>query len=249
MSDGGQSSGASAGTGAGTGTSTAGDGQQGTGGAGQQGSQGQQGTQANAGQTGTGTGQQQGAGTGAGQEFDPKTLDAAAQAYLAKQIADADARARTTSKENAAKQARTDVLAEIGKALGLTAAPADPAAAAQQVSALQTSNRELTIEVAILRGASTHGGNPQAIADSRAFMAKANALDPTADNFTEQLEGLIKAHIEANPSAKAAGAPPAPAASQAGGGQFGAGNGQQQQGSGEQSIDDLRGVLFPKKTA
>lgn len=240
MSDGGSAGGTGA---AGDGASGTGNGgAAGDGGSGQQG----QGNAGNGGSANGGTGNAgSGAGSGQGGAFDLSTLPAEAQAAYRKAVADAEAKARTAAKDGAAKSARDDVLKTLSTALGLTTQADDPAKLAEQVTGLTASNRDLQIEVAVLRGAAAAGANPDALADSRAFMAKVSKLDPTAEGFAGQLADAIKAHVEANPSAAAKPAPAAPAAGQTGGGSFGAGNGQQQQDPGNDP-EAMRNLLFKR---
>lgn len=231
----------------GSGTGAAGDGTGATGNGGDGTGVGGTGKTGNDGGNGTGTGAGSGtAGTGSSGTFDLSSLPADAQAAYKKALADAEAKARTGAKDAAAKAARDDLLGQISTALGLTTAAADPTKLAEQVSGLTASNRDLQIEVAVLRGASAAGADPDALADSRAFMAKVAKLDPTSDGFAGQLADAIKAHLEANPNAKAKGAPIIPAAGQTGSGSFDGGNGQSAT-SVPEDVDGMRALLYPDR--
>ncbi|MEO6081920.1 MAG: hypothetical protein ABIQ18_02310, partial [Umezawaea sp.] len=70
--------------------------------------------------------------------------------------------------------------------------------------------------------ASKHEADPQALTDSKAFAAATAALDPSAADFTEQLDAAIKKAVADNPRLKATPAPAGPARS---GGEFSGGPG------------------------
>lgn len=113
---------------------------------------------------------------------------------------------RLSAKETAAQEARDALAQDIGKALGLIKdegqAP-DPAELTKQVEAAQASQRQASIELAVYKTASQHDGDPAALLDSRAFLEKVAALDPTADDFASQVGNAIKAQVESNPKLKA----------------------------------------------
>lgn len=79
----------------------------------------------------------------------------------------------------------------------------DPAALAQQLTAAQQERRSTAIELAIHKTAAQHGGNPAALTDSRAFLAKVADLDPTAEDFTQKVTDAAKAAVTENPTLKA----------------------------------------------
>lgn len=115
--------------------------------------------------------------------------------------------ARTNAKATAADEARTALVQELGKALGLVkdgqAAPtADQLTA--QVQASQADARTARVELAVHQRAATHQGDPAALLDSRAFLAKIADLDPTGEDFTTQVDNAIKAAVADNPKLKAA---------------------------------------------
>jgi hypothetical protein len=141
------------------------------------------------------------------------TLPEWAQKHLA-EIRKEAAGYRTKATEAATKHQAT--LDAIGEALGLKKSD-DPAQAAKTAAAERDAAREeakvLKAENAVLRIAAKHGASPEALTDSRSFMSELEKIDPSADDFANQLEAAIKTAIEANPSLKAAGAPAAPARS------------------------------------
>lgn len=118
----------------------------------------------------------------------------------------------------------------IAKALGLKDDETpDPKKLAGDLTAAQREARSTKVENAVLRHAFKAGANPDALTDSRAFMAKLGDLDPTADDFSSKVEAAIKDAVEANPSLRTAPAPPPKSGGQVGGGDDG----------GEKDVEDF----------
>lgn len=128
--------------------------------------------------------------------------------------------ARTNAKAQAADEARTALVQELGKALGLVKdgeqAP-KPEELTAQVQAAQQAARAAQVELAVHRSASTHKADPSALLDSRAFLAKVADLDPTADDFGEKVTAAIKQAVTDNPKLLAAQAAGASSVDHAGG--------------------------------
>lgn len=117
-----------------------------------------------------------------------------------------NASSRTNAKATAADEARTALAQEIGKALGLVTgdqAP-DPAELTKQAQAAQAAARTAQVELAVYRAATTHQGDPNALLDSRAFLAKVADLDPAAADFQTKVSDAIKAAVTENPKLKVA---------------------------------------------
>lgn len=117
-----------------------------------------------------------------------------------------------------ADRAKRDKALAVALGLAQDEAPPDPAQLAADLKAAQdkaaadlaqrdSSLRAQQVENAILRNAAKHGGNGDALLDSRAFMAKVAGLDPTAGDFAEQLDDAIKTAVDSGGQFKA----PAPA--------------------------------------
>lgn len=110
-----------------------------------------------------------------------------------------------------ALQATRDAIA---KALGLQSEE-DPVTAAktaaEQRDAALAEARKTRTENAVLRSASKHGADAEALTDSLSFMRTLESIDPAADDFASQVDAAIKAAVEANPKVKtnAPAAPPA----------------------------------------
>ncbi|MGW0550556.1 hypothetical protein [Streptomyces altiplanensis] len=182
-----------------------------------------------------------------------KGEDPAAQvARLTKELEDArkDAgKARTTAKQQAAEEAKSALVQELGKALGLVkdddkdAAPPDPAKLTAEIERATAAHRETATELAVFKGASTHGADPGSLTDSRSFMAKLAKLDPASADFTKKVGDAIKQAVADNPKLKAAGQASTASAS----GEFTGGTGEPDT-SGPQSIDDIRAARRKRRT-
>ncbi|MFF9199966.1 hypothetical protein ACF09L_32645 [Streptomyces sp. NPDC014779] len=123
------------------------------------------------------------------------------------------AKARTSAKKAAADEARTEIVQELGKALGLIKddkdAPPDPAALTAQIEKATAAHRETAVELAVYRGAARHGADPDALTDSRAFLRSIADLDPGDEEFAKKVNAAIKQAVADNPKLKAAPAAPA----------------------------------------
>ena len=110
------------------------------------------------------------------------------------------AKYRTRAKElETTQQSQMDALA---KALGFKTDEAekpDPAALAEQLTAQQAAARTASVELAIFRTATAAGADPDALLDSRSFLAKVSGLDPSDEGFTTAVTDAVKAAVEANP--------------------------------------------------
>lgn len=133
-------------------------------------------------------------------------------------------KARTTAKENAANEAREQLLKDLGL-LKPDETP-DPAKLAAELgekdtrlATLAESARTQAIELAAYKAAGKHEANPAALLDSRAFLESVKGLDPSADDFITKLDEAIKAAVEANQQLRTGQAP------RRGGGEFPGGPG------------------------
>lgn len=147
---------------------------------------------------------------------DDDEAPAATIARLQKELkqANADAgKARTNAKKAAADEARTEIVQELGKALGLVKddkdAPPDPAALTAQIEKATAAHRETAVELAVYRSAGTHGADPDALTDSRTFLNSIKGLDPSEEGFAKKVSDAVKKAVETNPKLKAAGQAPA----------------------------------------
>lgn len=157
------------------------------------------------GTNGTGTGQQNGQGdgqkTGDNEPKDVKDLPKWAQDLIRTTRKEAaDNRTKATTVETATKTQ----LDQIALLLGLKKGEElDPAKLAAQLDSAQTAERDSKVELAVYRTAGKHGGDPDALLDSRAFLAAVKELDPKAADFAAKVEAAIKDTVAANPKLKA----------------------------------------------
>lgn len=166
---------------------------------------------------------------------DPAATIARLQKELKQANADAG-KARTNAKKAAADEARTEIVQELGKALGLVKdnkdTPPDPAALTAQIEKATAAHRETAVELAVYRGASKYGADPDALTDSRAFLNSIKGLDPSDEGFAKAVQAAIKKAVDDNPKLKVATAP-ARTSSDFNGGSGG-------NGSGPKTIDEIR---------
>lgn len=109
------------------------------------------------------------------------------------------------TKANSAEQASQATLDKIAQALGLKADDKpDPEALTKQLTTAQEQAKQHVIDLAVYRNAATAQANPDALLDSASFLAKVRALDPTAEDFTTQVNDAIKAAVTNNPNLKTA---------------------------------------------
>ena len=106
--------------------------------------------------------------------------------------------ARTNAKAQAAEEARTALAQEIGKALGLVKddEPADPVKLTEQLTAAGADARQAKIELAVYRAAQATDADPNALLDSRVFLAKLADVDPSD---TAAVTAAITEAVAANP--------------------------------------------------
>jgi hypothetical protein len=94
--------------------------------------------------------------------------------------------------------------------------------------------RESKVELAVYRSASRAGGDPDALLDSRGFLAAVSDLDPTDADFDTQVVDAIKSAVKKNPKlSKAQVAGSSGGEHRGGPGGSGGGN-----GGGEESADE-----------
>lgn len=187
-----------------------------------------------------------------GQQPDPNDLASASPDRLREMIAElrrenAGARVSRNAEQEqqtqaaiaaAVQKAQQDQATAIGKALGLIQdeEPVDPAKLtaqwAEKETGYQKQIRELTVASALSAAlAGTHPGAKDALIGS----GKLADLDPTAADFTTQLQTRVTEYLDANPYLKVTAPPPPPAGSS--GADF---TGSTPPPGGAPSIDDLR---------
>ena len=124
----------------------------------------------------------------------------------------------------ASEQAKSELVQELGKALGLVDSEdsGDKAPSAEELTQQITSEREAhkatKVELAVYRSASKHEADPDALLDSRAFLEEAVKLDPSSDEFGSKISDVIKSAVDKNPKLKLAGQTPGRSGGQVNGG-------------------------------
>ncbi|GGJ82018.1 hypothetical protein GCM10011583_11940 [Streptomyces camponoticapitis] len=141
---------------------------------------------------------------------------AAENARLAKELKAANsesAKARVEAKDQAAKEARDSLAKDLANFLDPKrdekADPPDPEKLMAQISEERTAHRGTAIELAVFKGSSKHGADPELLADSKSFMTKLGKLDPASDDFSKKVGEAIKAAVADNPRLKAGNQAPA----------------------------------------
>ena len=149
---------------------------------------------------------------------------------------------RAQEQATADLQARLDeqgkTLAALAGVFNPEASPAaDPAEALQTITAetetLRTDLADARAELAVYRSAAEHGGNPNALLDSRSFLNTLRGLDATADDYQEQVAEAIRTAVASNANLSAAG--PGPVR----GGGSGAGQGSANTGVTQEQFDAM----------
>lgn len=128
------------------------------------------------------------------------------------------------TKATAAEKKLTEQLDGIAKALGLKGEEkTDPAKLQQQLDQTQQQAKTAAVELAVYKTASKHQGDPDALLDSRGFLAKLTDLDPADAKFQDKVDAAIKAAVDENPKLKATQAAASSSADHAGGSGGGSG--------------------------
>ena len=116
-------------------------------------------------------------------------------------------KSRTTAKAQAAQEARDQLVKDLGKALGLVKddEKLTPEQLAKQVSEAKDAAKQARVELAVYRGAGKKdvGADPDALLDSRGFLAKLADLDPDAKDFDAKVATAMKDAVKNNPKLKA----------------------------------------------
>ncbi len=146
---------------------------------------------------------QQQAGAGEGQQAESTLPDdpVALKAEIAR-LRKENAADRTGAKTKAAEDAKSALVQELGKALGLVQgdeAP-DPAKLTEQLTAQQETARTAQLELAVFKAAGAKGADATALLDSRSFLTAVNGVDPTD---SAAITAAIEKAITENPKFKA----------------------------------------------
>jgi hypothetical protein len=141
----------------------------------------------------------------------PKEVQDIVKKYR-KEAAEANGKAREEARTKAAEEATKAVTAKIAEALGLTSKETKDLTPEQlqkkleestsTATAAQAAAKQKDIELAVYRSASKAGGDPDALLDSRSFLAKVQALDPSSDKFNDDVTKAIKDAVKENSKLK-----------------------------------------------
>lgn len=111
--------------------------------------------------------------------------------------------------EKKAAEQQADLLKKVAAAFGLdtgTEQPPTPEELTKKLSEEQARTKEFEaaarqtqVELAVHRTAGKHGGDPDALLDSRGFAQAIAKLDPAAPDFAASVEQAVKTAVEANP--------------------------------------------------
>lgn len=121
-----------------------------------------------------------------------------------------NARDRTTARDNAAQQARDEVVQSIGKALGIIEDGGDTPDAdklTQQLTEQTQTAKQAQLELAVYKAAANTdlGVDAAALLDSRSFLEKIADIDPSK---TDDLVAAIKDAVKTNPRLQTTGQAP-----------------------------------------
>lgn len=113
---------------------------------------------------------------------------------------------RTNAKQKAADDAVAQLTDKLAVALGIKKEGEKPTAdeLQKQLTARDAAAKQAVTELAIYRAAGANGASPDALLDSRSFLAKVAELDPSEKGFSDKVSAAIKAAVAENPKLKAA---------------------------------------------
>ncbi|MFJ6363438.1 hypothetical protein ACIQIE_19940 [Streptomyces globisporus] len=152
-------------------------------------------------------------------------------------------KAKRTAAEQKAKDDQAAFMKKVAGAFGLETdeqKPPTPEELSAQLAEAQTRTkasddraRQTQVELAVYKTAGKHGGDPDALLDSRSFAKAIEKLDPSDDGFGEAVAKAVKAAVDSNSKLAAkATQQKEPEPTPAGGAPMdGAGNGKRQLGA------------------
>ncbi|MFL3869246.1 hypothetical protein LT966_21845 [Streptomyces griseobrunneus] len=117
-------------------------------------------------------------------------------------------KAKREALEQKAKDDQDALMKRVATAFGLEtdeAKPPTPEELAKQLEEAQTRTkasddraRQTQVELAVYKTAARHGGDPDALLDSRSFANAISKLDPTAADFNEKVGQAVKTAVDSN---------------------------------------------------
>ena len=141
--------------------------------------------------------------------------------------------------EQKAKDDQDAFMKKVAAAFGIDTGeekPPTPEQLAQQLEeargetkASRDQARQTAVELAVYKSAGKHGGDPDALLDSRGFANAIASLDPASDTFNADVEKAVKQAVEANKKLAAKQPEPTPPPVPAGGAPMGGAPGTKRQ--------------------
>jgi hypothetical protein len=147
--------------------------------------------------------------------FDPSSMTPEARAYMDARIRAEQEKARTTTRDNAAAEARRKLLEELsGGDANLTPEQLRQKLTEgdQHAQKLAAENRRLAAQLQIGSAARSAGADEQLVTAVLAHGGKLDALDPAAADFATKVATLVAEAITANPRLKIDSGPAVPPA-------------------------------------
>ncbi|MEV4041431.1 hypothetical protein [Streptomyces sp. NPDC049744] len=150
-------------------------------------------------------------------DFDPQKFERLVENLRGDVAAE---KAKREALEQKAKDDQSELMKRVAKAFGLETdeeKPPTPEQLAQQLEEAQTRTkasddraRQTQVELAVYKTAGKHGGDPDALLDSRSFAKAIAKLDPNSDEFGEEVGKAIKAAVDGNSKLAAKAPEPKP---------------------------------------
>ncbi|MEU3432363.1 hypothetical protein [Streptomyces sp. NPDC006863] len=151
-------------------------------------------------------------------------------------------KAKREALEQKAKDDQDTLMKRVATAFGLETDEAKPPTLEDLAKQLEESRgetkesraqaRQTQVELAVYKTAQKHGGDPDALLDSRSFANAIEKLDPSAADFDEQVGKAVKTAVDSNKKLAAKAPKQEPEPTPAGGAPMdGAGNGKRQLGA------------------
>ncbi|MYS72101.1 hypothetical protein GTY88_16975 [Streptomyces sp. SID5926] len=138
-------------------------------------------------------------------EFDPAKFERLVENLRGDVAAE---KAKREALEKKAKDDQDTLMKRVAKAFGLETdeeKPPTPEELAQQLEeargetkASREAARQTQVELAVYKTAGKHGGDPDALLDSRTFAKAIAKLDPSAADFDEQVGKAVKTALDGN---------------------------------------------------
>lgn len=171
-------------------------------------------------------------------EFDPARFEKLVE-NLRTEVA--DEKKKRSDAEQKARDDQAAFMKKVAGAFGLETddeKPPTPEELAQQLDEARGETKEsraqarqTTVELAVYKTAGKHGGDPDALLDSRSFANAIAKLDPSSDGFDEAVGQAVKAAVDGNSKLAAKAPKQEPEPTPAGGAPMdGAGGGKRQLG-------------------